>query len=236
MIPGLEYIYGPLPWEPQFHAQPLHPDPWGGKHGFVFPASFDGAAETAAAEAIYHVVLAEALHAKARQQSSFCVCETGTSDGYSTAFIARALVASENADGVPLPGRVWTGEVNPLRSHDRPRPWPGFWEDLGLADRIVPCLGDTRVAETWAKGDPPLPEALDVVFLDSEHTTETVMREWELLGPRLRSGGVLLAHDFNLFPEVEGAVRQIADDLSVGITLLHSCRGLALVRKPVARE
>ena len=284
VIPGLERLYhGRQPWlseAQQEEYEKLHPDQnnQGYLRGFVFNGAFEGSMELQAAEALYDAVLSHACEA-AKTQRPIAVAETGTCDGLSTAFIAKAL--SEVTRGVVRDlakvgvvftdpthaGHVWTCEWADLRSTGVPRPWPRLWEELELDLHVTACVGDSRLEEPWRTGgkrakdwrgkevvhgvdgstdtmtvhyaqpvDRPLPDLLDVLFLDSDHTEAQVLAEWAVLGPRLRPGGLVLLHDV-LLPglqgaEVQAAMSRIANELGADPEFLNSCRGLALIRKP----
>ncbi len=86
-IAGLEPLYGPQPWDP--HQYGLAPDPMGGAAGYAYHPAFEGAMEVQAAEALYREVREVARRCAVEGRPCY-VAETGTCDGYSTAFIARA--------------------------------------------------------------------------------------------------------------------------------------------------
>ncbi|EFG04820.1 O-methyltransferase [Streptomyces clavuligerus] len=102
------------------------------------------------------------------------VVEVGTFTGYST--LALAL-------GLPPGGRVLTFDIS--------EEWTGValaaWRDAGVAERIETRLGPA--AERLRE----LPEEpmIDLVFLDADKPGYDTY--WELLVPRVRPGGLLLA-------------------------------------------
>lgn len=63
-----------------------------------------------------------------------------------------------------------------------------------LQDKIVAVPADS--AEAVAKLPPGLPAA-DLIFIDGGHTLEVVRKDIELYLPRLKSGGVVVFHDFS---------------------------------------
>lgn len=54
-------------------------------------------------------------------------------------------------------------------------------------------------------------DSIDVLFVDGDHTYPAVKRDFLLYWPKVRSGGVLLAHDFSYGEEHEGVVRAVMD-------------------------
>ncbi|MTD55219.1 O-methyltransferase [Amycolatopsis pithecellobii] len=152
------------------------------------------------------------------------VVEVGTFTGYSTLAFASGLVPG---------GRVITC--------DRSAEWTAIaaeaWEAAGVADRIQVELGPA--AETLGR----LPEEpfIDLAFVDADKTG--YLEYWELLVPRLRPGGLLLA-DNVLYageaasPDAEGnakAIREfnahvLADDRTESL-LLPIADGLTIARK-----
>ncbi|MER6910550.1 O-methyltransferase [Streptomyces sp. NPDC000594] len=102
------------------------------------------------------------------------VVEVGTFTGYSTLALARGLAPG---------GRVLTFDVS--------AEWTGIartaWREAGVADRIETRLGPA--GETLRE----LPEepVIDLVFLDADKAGYETY--WELLVPRVRPGGLILA-------------------------------------------
>lgn len=224
MIKGLERLYGPQPWH--MHEPFLKPDlPWSDDPAFVYNPAFEGSMETAAAESLYTMIRSEAERAKAAGQADFAVLETGCCDGFSTAFLAKAV---EDA-GI---GHVWTCEFNLIRSTGTARPWPQLWRELELEHRITACIGDSRELATWRDADRSLPPDVDFIFLDSDHTARCVLAERDLLEPRLRSGGIISGHDTRLFTEVRQAFDLIASEYGTPTFEARSSRGLTWLRKP----
>lgn len=102
------------------------------------------------------------------------VVEVGTFTGYST--LAFAL-------GLPADGTILTCDVS--------QEWAAVareaWQAAGVAERIEPRLGP---ASDTLRSLPPEP-AIDLVFLDADKVNYETY--WELLVPRVRPGGLLLA-------------------------------------------
>ncbi|MFC8393642.1 O-methyltransferase [Streptomyces sp. NPDC057238] len=152
------------------------------------------------------------------------VVEVGTFTGYST--LAFAL-------GLPPDGKVITCDVSPEWTSAARK----AWQEAGVADRVDLRLGPAT--ETLSA----LPEDLviDLVFLDADKPGYESY--WDLLVPRVRPGGLLLA-DNVLYggeaadPRSEGNARAIrlfnehvrADD-RVESVMLPLADGLTFARK-----
>lgn len=102
------------------------------------------------------------------------ILEVGTYTGYSTLAFARAL---------PPDGTIITCDLS--------EEWTDIarqaWQAAGVADRVDLRLGPA--AETLAAL--PDTEHIDLVFLDADK--KGYRTYWDLLVPRVRSGGLLLA-------------------------------------------
>ncbi|MFD8982659.1 O-methyltransferase [Streptomyces sp. NPDC059564] len=152
------------------------------------------------------------------------IVEVGTFTGYST--LAFAL-------GLPADGTVLTCDTS--------REWTtiarGAWQEAGVADRIHLALGPA--ADTLRA----LPERqeIDMAFLDADKPGYETY--WDLLVPRLRPGGLLLA-DNVLYgghaadPEANGnaaAIRRfntrVRSDLRMESVMLPIADGMTLARK-----
>ncbi|MFR0359431.1 O-methyltransferase [Streptomyces sediminimaris] len=152
------------------------------------------------------------------------VVEVGTFTGYST--LAFAL-------GLPPAGRVITCDVS--------REWTSIawqaWQEAGVADRIELRVGP---AADTLQALPATPE-IDLVFLDADKPG--YQEYWDLLVPRVRPGGLLLA-DNVLYageaarPDATGNGRAIRDfnehvraDRRVEAVMLAVADGLTIARK-----
>lgn len=75
-----------------------------------------------------------------------------------------------------------------------------------LFRRVFVHVGTSRqVAMVW-------PFAVDLVFIDADHTYEAVKEDIELWKPHVRPGGLLCGHDYRLFEGVTQAVDEIRPD------------------------
>lgn len=109
--------------------------------------------------------------------------EIGSYQGVSAARIAKAMAA----DGVLYcvdPWEAVNGNINPcyaiFQRHVR---------RAGLNGRI-------RVLQTRStQADELLPDELDFVFIDGDHSWTGIEADWRLVGQKLRVGGVICLHD-----------------------------------------
>ncbi|MEV5646201.1 O-methyltransferase [Streptomyces flaveolus] len=102
------------------------------------------------------------------------VLEIGTFTGYSTICLAS---------GLPPGGTVTTLDI----SRDYEEIATRAWRDAGLADRIRPVYGPAADAVRALPEEPHI----DLAFVDADKTGYE--EYWELLLPRIRPGGLILA-------------------------------------------
>ncbi|GAA3464444.1 O-methyltransferase [Saccharothrix longispora] len=160
----------------------------------------------------------------ARTAGARFAVEVGTFTGYSTLALAT---------GVGPGGRVLTCDVSDE--------WTAIarqaWEAAGVADRVQVELGP---AADTLRGL-PLDPVVDLVFIDADKAG--YVEYWELLVPRVRPGGLILA-DNVLYageaasPDATGNARAIRDfnahvkaDNRVESVLLTIADGLTIARK-----
>lgn len=152
------------------------------------------------------------------------VVEVGTFTGYSTMALAAGLVPG---------GTVITCDIS--------AEWVSIatsaWTAAGVADRIQPKLGPAADTLRGLPDDVPV----DLAFIDADKVN--YITYWELLVPRLRPGGLLLADNVlyageAVSPDATGnakAIRQFnahvrADD-RVESVMLTIADGLTIARK-----
>jgi len=160
----------------------------------------------------------------ARLMSARTVVEVGTFTGYSTLALA---------EGVGADGRILTFDIADT--------WSGIaahaWQEAGVSARIESVLGPAEESLAALPSDP----FIDLVFIDADKVNYVTY--WELLVPRVRPGGLLIA-DNVLYsgeagsPKATGnglAIREfnehvLADD-RVESVLLPVADGITLARK-----
>jgi predicted O-methyltransferase YrrM len=128
-------------------------------------------------------LLARCCYLACRLLEPAVVIETGVAYGVSSAFILRAL--EENGRGV-----LHSVDLPPLR-----REYEGFWGiavDKALRGRWRLHRGSSvRILPRLLEES----GTADLFVHDSLHTYRNMRREFELVWPRLRTGGVILADD-----------------------------------------
>lgn len=93
--------------------------------------------------------------------------------------------------------------------------------------------GDSTSPETIAMlVEEGLPEKIDTLFLDTDHTYAQVVRELACWLPRMKPHGIVLAHDTESFPEVMQAIKNVAMTLDLFVEFISGCNGLAVIRVP----
>lgn len=116
------------------------------------------------------------------------IVELGTCHGGMTWFFAH-LPDFKKIITVDLPGSEFGGGPTP---HDRDviKAWADPDYDVTL------CTGNTQKEETFREVSEAFAgEAVDVLFIDADHSYEGVKRDFELWRPIVRNGGYIIFHD-----------------------------------------
>lgn len=146
-----------------------------------------------------------------RELARGVVLELGSRDGTSTGVLLEGVVEHG--------GEVWSVDIDPQyadawRGHPR-------WH-FGACDSCnVPALREAG-----------LPEQLDVVFIDSDHTYDRTRNELDAWLPRVRPGGVVILHDTESFPDVKKALLEVVRERGLKVELKTNCNGLGIIRLP----
>ncbi len=110
------------------------------------------------------------------------VLETGTHQGYSAAMMAQAMYDFK------INGRIIT--IDPFDvTH--------LFENNALSDFV-----EWKNCYSTEIDEMNLPDFFDFIFLDSDHTYDTLSLEIELYEPMLKEGGVLVLHDTVVFKDL----------------------------------
>ncbi len=136
------------------------------------------------------------------------VVEIGTSTGYSTLWLALGVL--------PAQGRVSTFEIDSDRAQAARR----HLRDAGVDQQVTVVVGDAH--QTIAQVEAPI----DLVFLDADKGGYTDYLS-KLL-PRLRPGGLILAHNADHAPEY---LRRVAANRDLETVFLTQGSALAVTMK-----
>ena len=100
---------------------------------------------------------------------------------------------------------------------------PGLIENLhrcGVLDHVFPIVAPSRRASgLFAEG------SLDFVFIDAEHTFESVLDDLSAWWPKVRPGGLLAGHDYD-WPEVARAVDRFFGRSGLNLRPCPRCWGM----------
>jgi predicted O-methyltransferase YrrM len=107
------------------------------------------------------------------------VLETGTHLGMGSAVLARAL--EKNASDGAQRGHLWTFDLTSAAGSAIPEPLRGW---------VTAVNGDLR--DSLPRTVATLPGAIDLMIHDSDHSYDHEFFEFQVVGPHLAEGGVLL--------------------------------------------
>lgn len=132
--------------------------------------------------------------------------EIGVRGGHSTS----ALLAGVEAHG----GHLWSVDVNPCRIFDHTQ-----WT-FTQADSIVRKDELLKI----------VPEKLDVLFVDGDHSYEGCLSDLQTFGPR---ASLILIHDVLAaeYPGVRRACEEYAASLGVPLEIKEGSYGMGVIRK-----
>lgn len=158
----------------------------------------------------------EFLHSLVRTVKPTVVIETGTHKGFSALMIARAM--KQNGYG-----HLYTIDKQDYNV-------AADFNAFTLSDFVTFIHSDSIVALKDLCGRL---EAVDILWLDSDHELKTVLSELEAATPLLKSGSYIAFHDTISFPSEGEAVERIRQAHPAWEYLrLQSARGLDLMRIP----
>lgn len=136
------------------------------------------------------------LYSLVRRFNPLTICDTGTHYGVATACMALGLKDNWVDYQHKSKGTIWT-----VDSTDYPQSGP-LWEKLGVREFIRKWVSDSLVA--------PVPQDIDLLFLDSDHKASHIIAEWNHFAPSLnRKRALVLNHDTCLDPRSGDAMREI---------------------------
>jgi len=117
------------------------------------------------------------------------VLETGTHCGYSASVMAQAML------NMGIDGHIWTFDpFNVSHVFDDP-----------FLQKYVTWINDF----SFNFRDHKIPQAFDMLLLDSDHSYKTLASEVELFEPKLRNGGLMVFHDTIVFKDLWPVVESV---------------------------
>ncbi len=176
----------------------------------------DGVAGYLLLEDIFTLIgLLEGMPPKAK------ILEVGSFMGLSALLFAKAFYASQNYSAKIYCVDIW-GDWDVHYDHplmkiiSDGRIYEKFMDNIsksGLGNFIFPI----RKESVEASRDFP-DQNFDMIFIDGDHTEEGALRDIEAWHPKLKSGGLLIGHDF-FQNGVQMAVRRYTKDKDLGCIL-----------------
>ena len=134
------------------------------------------------------------LYSLVRRFRPLVICDTGTNFGTATACMALAL-----RDNWVDYQHKSKGVIHTVDSTNYPQSEP-LWEKLDVRDFIRKTVSDSLVA--------PVPQDIDMLFLDSDHKASHIIAEWNHFALSLnRKRALVLNHDTQLDPRSGDAMR-----------------------------
>lgn len=150
--------------------------------------AIDGWLTDAEAHTLY--VLAGQLPPKA------CVVEIGSWQGKSTCCLAKGLKDGtiHAIDPFDASGETTSAKLYAEKSSQQQESLLGLFESNvaknGIKDKIKLCQGFSKdYAEAF--------EAIDLLFIDGDHSLEGCLYDFKTFAPKIKPGGFLLFHDYH---------------------------------------
>ena len=139
------------------------------------------------------------LYATVLRFNPTVVVETGTHWGYSSSFILCALNDKESV--YPKNRHLYT--IDSSAYEGKPEK---LWANLGVSHLATHFIADSRESGHLIPNDRPI----DFLWLDADHSAESVVAEWEQFAPRLNPYRALIGfHDTRLDPREAEGIKQI---------------------------
>jgi hypothetical protein len=130
--------------------------------------------------------------------------EIGTSEGFSTDYLLRTIPSLRLFGIDPYVQYVDWDKVNKKQEDEKEM----FFYKVG------PYMNEGRYTHLLMTSDEGVNKfkdsSLDFVFLDGLHTYEQVLKDCENYYEKVKSGGVLCGHDYNMIPDVKKAVDEFS--------------------------
>lgn len=133
------------------------------------------------------ITLARFCYAVCRATKPSVALETGVASGVTSAFILAALKANGG------PGTLWSVDLPPLAAEPGPHVGAVVPDHLRRSWNLR--LGPSRTVLPGLLNELG---TVDIFLHDSLHTRRNMLAEFEMIWPRLRTGGLLVADDVNM--------------------------------------
>jgi glycosyltransferase involved in cell wall biosynthesis/predicted O-methyltransferase YrrM len=143
------------------------------------------------------------------------VLELGCREGVSTCSLLQGVEEKG--------GFVWSVDIDAASK----TVWEGHpqWKFI-LADSVdVKTLTEAGV-----------PDQIDMLFIDTDHTYERASKELATWGPRVKPTGVIVMHDTQEFPGVKQAAIEYAKAKNLSTEFTPICNGLGVLRAAINPE
>lgn len=160
------------------------------------------------------------------------ILEIGTSMGGTLYLWTRIADPKATIVSVDLPGGQFGGGYSVLRT-------PLYQRFARPTQNLHLLRADSHSPETLAQVKSLIPEPLDFLFIDGDHTYEGVRQDWETYSPLVRPGGLIAFHDIAGNYE-DTQVKRLWDEVKVGRDHSEFCYhprqfyGIGLIRVPAA--
>lgn len=152
-----------------------------------------------------HMTKRERLQLYRLSRSARRVLEIGSYLGASASCFAAAISAS-GKDGKVICVDTWANETMPEGLRDT---YAEFCKNTASYSRfIVPVRGLSTAVADQVKAET---EFVDLLFIDGDHSHEAVLADWQAYGGMLRSGAVVVFHDWGW---AEGVKRVIQENVA----------------------
>jgi predicted O-methyltransferase YrrM len=154
--------------------------------------------------------------------------ETGSYLGGSTMIISKFSAATLWAHDIWLEPHPDLKDAGPAGPNEHM--FYRFYDVVksnNLQNRVIPIRGDS--AYTLGIHDP---ESIDLAFVDGDHTYEGALKDFRMIYPRMKKGGIILAHDCVPASPALHAIETFATENGLRIELFPHTTGLARVIIP----
>jgi predicted O-methyltransferase YrrM len=161
----------------------------------------------------FHPEQGEWYQAQIARLENATIVEVGVFAGLSISYILETCRANGNVIHAIDP---WAGELEPHMAS-----FVDAVERSGYSD-IVRVVRKSSVAAASAYKS----NSIDFIFIDADHSYESVLEDMNLWYDKLKPGSIMAGHDYD-FEAVQEAVRTFARTMSIDIQQFHAMWYLA---------